>query len=175
MKKKFGDSAEEYPQLIDWEQDHEEHEESILHALPAEKEHQSSEVASHVQEYHNALKQMFLSKIEVIVHDIKEENFDKMANGKLLKKYLSLESYNQRLALVQEYHRQYFSTAVQYQDLNNHQEAHQGLLYFIFKIMVIESQHLSYATKHTNAHLLLGNLTNCIALYVKQLLNPKPS
>lgn len=62
-----------------------------------------------------------------------------MADGKLLKAYTKLDSYDKKLALVQEYQHQYFSTANHYEALNNHEEATQGLFYFVFKIMCIES------------------------------------
>jgi hypothetical protein len=81
-----------------------------------------------------------------------------MADGKLLKCYMKIESYNKRLALVQEYQHQYFSTTEQYVDLNRHQDAAQGLLYFIFKTMCLESQHLNYTQKHTKEHTQIENL-----------------
>ena len=81
-----------------------------------------------------------------------------MEDGKLLKAYLKLDSYNKKLALIQEYQLIYYSTAQQFEQLNKHEEALQNLLHFIFKIMILETNHLARATKHTEEYDSISNL-----------------
>jgi len=49
----------------------------------------------------DAIKDSLLAKIQEMTCEIKEENFGKMADGKLLKVYMKLNSHNKKLALIQ--------------------------------------------------------------------------
>jgi len=94
--------------MINWDHDNDEHHETVIPACEEDKAEMTNEVKEHVEEYKNSVNNCLLEKFSKLSHEIKEENFDKMADGKLLKCYMKLNSYKKKLALVQEYQNQYF-------------------------------------------------------------------
>jgi hypothetical protein len=89
--------------MIDFALDNDEHGDSINPACAEERDMAKEVVHNHINKVEEKLKESFLASIEKAVHVIEEENFDKMADGKLLKAYTKLDSYEKKLALIQEY------------------------------------------------------------------------
>ena len=146
--------------MINWEKDNDEHEEECVRTVSSVEDIASAkeEVKNHVDEMNQSLENSLVGAFKKMLGQIQEENFQKVEDGKLLKAYLKLDSYNKKLALIQEYQLIYYSTAQQFEHLNKHEEALQNLLHFIFKIMILETNHLARATKHTEEYDAISNL-----------------
>ena len=157
----FGDTSKGYPQLM-----YPAPEEDELETCPSmlggaaegggrprpsyrkKKLGPSAEALKEVAQFNQAFEGLWIPKVLTLAATIKKANFEKMANGELLSRYLDTEE-SARLALLSEYALVYFTTPQQIEELNNDREAYLGLLYFVFNAQVIETAALAKSTKHT--------------------------
>lgn len=112
----------------------------------------SAAALKEVARFNQAFEGLWIPKVQIAAAEIKKANFEKMANGELLTRYIETEELAARLTLLQEYALVYFTTPQQIEDLNNDREAYLGLLYFILNAQVIEAANLMKSTKHTQEY-----------------------
>jgi hypothetical protein len=86
--------------MINWVQPIEEHEEEVQVATEEDRTAAKDEVKNHVHIMEHKVKDCLLSAFKSQLNEIQEENFEKMADGKLIKAYSKLDSYNKKLALI---------------------------------------------------------------------------
>lgn len=156
----FGDTSKGYPQLMYPAPEEDELGPSMVGGASEgggrprpshrKKKHgPSAEARKEIARFNQAFEGLWIPKVLTLAAEIKKANFEKMANGELLPRYLEAEDPAARLALLNECALVYFTTPKQIEELNNDREAYLGLLYFIFNAQCIETAALMKSTKHT--------------------------